>query len=84
MEIFLYIRDSSDEDEEEECFINEDKRRSGSLPPDISSDDNESQQPTMWLGTEDGYIHVYNCNDTIRTKRNKFKFQPGSPVQCIM
>ena len=29
----------------------------------------------MWLGTEDGTIHVYNCSDNIRdTERN---FGPG-------
>ena len=23
-------------------------------------------QATMWLGTEDGTIHIYNCTDNIR------------------
>ncbi|XP_047494989.1 rho guanine nucleotide exchange factor 17-like [Penaeus chinensis] len=50
----------------------------------MGSDDSDNQQPTMWLGTEDGFIHVYNCSDTIRIKKNKFKFQPGSPVHCII
>lgn len=40
--------------------------------------------PTMWLGTEDGCIHVYNCTDNIRTKKNKIKIQHGSAVYCIM
>ncbi|KAK3872868.1 hypothetical protein Pcinc_022083 [Petrolisthes cinctipes] len=78
--------DSSDEDEDEELPVDEDlrKRRSESLPPEMGCDDSENQQPTMWLGTEDGFIHVYNCSDTIRIKKNKFKFQPGSPVHCII
>ncbi|XP_042237395.1 rho guanine nucleotide exchange factor 17-like isoform X2 [Homarus americanus] len=78
--------DSSDDDEDEEIPMDEDirKRRSESLPPEMSSDDTDNQQPTMWLGTEDGFIHVYNCSDTIRIKKNKFKFQPGSPVHCII
>nr|XP_045609948.1 LOW QUALITY PROTEIN: uncharacterized protein LOC123765431 [Procambarus clarkii] len=78
--------DSSDDDEDEEIHVDEDirKRRSESLPPEMGSDDTDNQQPTMWLGTEDGFIHVYNCSDTIRIKKNKFKFQPGSPVHCII
>lgn len=56
---------------------------------DISSIDNTTteedvNQPTMWLGTEDGCIHVYNCNDNIRIKKNKVKIQHGSSVHCIM
>ncbi|XP_054270541.1 rho guanine nucleotide exchange factor 17 isoform X2 [Macrosteles quadrilineatus] len=41
-------------------------------------------QPTMWLGTEDGCIHVYNSSDNIRTKRNKIKIQHGSSVHSII
>lgn len=76
----------SDDDEDEEMPIDDDmrKRRSESLPPEMGCDNSENHQPTMWLGTEDGFIHVYNCSDTIRIKKNKFKFQPGSPVHCII
>ncbi|XP_014488562.1 PREDICTED: rho guanine nucleotide exchange factor 17 isoform X2 [Dinoponera quadriceps] len=63
----------------------------GSVTPcgDVSSTDNTAteediNQPTMWLGTEDGYIHVYNCNDNIRIKKNKVKIQHGSGVHCII
>ncbi|KAK8749646.1 hypothetical protein OTU49_015465 [Cherax quadricarinatus] len=78
--------DSSDDDEDEEIPVDEEirRRRSESLPPEMGTDDTDNQQPTMWLGTEDGFIHVYNCSDTIRIKKNKFKFQPGSPVHCII
>lgn len=46
-----------------------------------SCDDGESQ---MWLGTEDGYIHVYNCTDNIRIKKNKIKIQHVSAVNSIL
>jgi len=38
----------------------------------------------MWLGTEDGTIHVYNCSDNIRIKKNKEKFTHSSPVLSIL
>lgn len=41
-------------------------------------------QSTMWLGTEDGCIHVYNCTDNIRTKKNKIKIQQISAVYSIL
>lgn len=47
--------------------------------------ENDSRsQPTMWLGTEDGCIHVYNCTDNIRTKKNKIKIQQVSAVYSIL
>ncbi|CAA9999436.1 unnamed protein product [Nesidiocoris tenuis] len=63
---------SSDDDEhpEEENELTE-------MGEDISSG-------TMWLGTEDGCIHVYNCTDNIRTKKNKIKIQHNAPVHCII
>ncbi|XP_012348159.1 rho guanine nucleotide exchange factor 17 isoform X4 [Apis florea] len=60
-----------------------------SLSGDVPSIDNvtteeDVNQPTMWLGTEDGCIHVYNCNDNIRIKKNKVKIQHNSSVHCII
>ncbi|XP_033212658.1 rho guanine nucleotide exchange factor 17 isoform X2 [Belonocnema kinseyi] len=60
-----------------------------SVGGDVSSIDGatieeDTNQPTMWLGTEDGCIHVYNCSDNIRIKKNKVKIQHGSCVQCII
>ncbi|XP_063832682.1 rho guanine nucleotide exchange factor 17-like [Ostrinia nubilalis] len=51
-----------------------------------SSEDSSSSanQPTMWLGTEDGCIHVYNCLDNIRVKKNKVKMQHNSGVHSIV
>lgn len=61
-------------------------RRSKSEPitNDAGLEETDNQQPTMWLGTEDGNIHVYNCSDNIRIKKNKVKIQHGSSVFCIM
>ena len=70
--------------------LEEDSKRirsaSDSLACDTSSgtEDTDNLQPTMWLGTEDGCIHVYNCSDNIRIKKNKVKIQHGSSVHCIM
>lgn len=50
----------------------------------IESDDTDTHQSTMWLGTEDGCIHVYNSTDNIRIKKNKIKIQHGASVLCIM
>merc|ERR550519_216517 len=45
----------------------------------------QQQAPaTMWLGTEDGTIHVYNCTDNIRIKKNKDKFCHPAPVLAIL
>lgn len=38
----------------------------------------------MWLGTEDGCIHVYNCTDNIRIKKNKIKISHISAVYSIL
>lgn len=41
-------------------------------------------QSTMWLGTEDGCVHVYNSTDNIRIKKNKIKIQHSSAVYSIL
>lgn len=46
--------------------------------------DETEGQPTMWLGTEDGCIHVYNCTDNIRIKKNKIKMQLVSAIYFIL
>lgn len=50
----------------------------------IDSDETDCQQATVWLGTEDGCIHVYNSNDNIRIKKNKIRMQHGFSILCIM
>lgn len=47
-------------------------------------EESDNQQSTMWLGTEDGCIHVYNCTDNIRIKKNKIKIQHISAVHAIL
>ncbi|XP_045481374.1 rho guanine nucleotide exchange factor 17 isoform X2 [Harmonia axyridis] len=39
---------------------------------------------TMWIGTEDGYIHVYSSTDNIRIKRNKTKIRHNSSILSII
>ncbi|XP_024084629.1 rho guanine nucleotide exchange factor 17 isoform X2 [Cimex lectularius] len=59
----------------------EDEEREDENEPQVSED---TLTGTMWLGTEDGYIHVYNCTDNIRTKKNKVKIQHNASVQNII
>ncbi|XP_058821549.1 uncharacterized protein LOC131683523 [Topomyia yanbarensis] len=49
-----------------------------------NSEEADVQQSTMWLGTEDGCIHVYNCTDNIRIKKNKIKIPHISAVYSIL
>ncbi|KZC08519.1 Rho guanine nucleotide exchange factor 17 [Dufourea novaeangliae] len=57
----------------------------GDVPSiDSSATEEDTNQPTMWLGTEDGCVHVYNCNDNIRIKKNKVKLQHNSSVHSII
>ncbi|KAJ8297486.1 hypothetical protein KUTeg_024017 [Tegillarca granosa] len=44
----------------------------------------DSHKSTMWLGTEDGCIHIFQCTDNIKTTKNKLKIHHGSPVYCIV
>lgn len=49
-----------------------------------NSEETDALQSTMWLGTEDGCIHVYNCTDNIRIKKNKIKIPHISAVYSIL
>ncbi|KAF4523303.1 hypothetical protein B566_EDAN009426, partial [Ephemera danica] len=83
----IQFESSSSSSDDEECL-----EESGELNTDScqhlnqASDDaiDEADSPTMWLGTEDGYIHVYNSTDNIRIKKNKIKIHHGSAVHCII
>uniref|UniRef100_A0A8D9BUD0 Rho guanine nucleotide exchange factor 17 n=1 Tax=Cacopsylla melanoneura TaxID=428564 RepID=A0A8D9BUD0_9HEMI len=66
--------DENEDDEEQIC--DQDEEGAG--------EDELQMQATMWLGTEDGCIHVYNCVDNIRIKKNKLKIQHGSAVHSII
>lgn len=51
---------------------------------DDIKENQQQHQSTMWLGTEDGCIHIYNCTDNIRTKKNKIKIQLAHSVYSIL
>ncbi|XP_061485056.1 rho guanine nucleotide exchange factor 17 isoform X2 [Rhineura floridana] len=55
----------------------------GSLE-DLLSVDPEAYQSSMWLGTEDGCIHVYQSSDNIRNRKNSMKMQHSASVTCIL
>ncbi|XP_063807274.1 rho guanine nucleotide exchange factor 17 isoform X2 [Pseudophryne corroboree] len=55
----------------------------GSLE-DMLSIDPEAYQSSMWLGTEDGCIHVYQSSDNIRNRKNSMKMQHAAAVMCIL
>ncbi|KAH3843698.1 rho guanine nucleotide exchange factor 17-like [Dreissena polymorpha] len=71
----------------------EGKRPSMSSQGDKSSQDSilttgswiqDRLKSTMWLGTEDGCIHIFQCTDNIKTTKNKLKIQLGYPVYSIL
>ncbi|XP_042315875.1 rho guanine nucleotide exchange factor 17 [Sceloporus undulatus] len=55
----------------------------GSLE-DLLNTDPEAYQSSMWLGTEDGCIHVYQSSDNIRNRKNSMKMQHSASVTCIL
>ncbi|XP_072849552.2 rho guanine nucleotide exchange factor 17 isoform X1 [Pogona vitticeps] len=55
----------------------------GSLE-DLLSLDPEAYQSSVWLGTEDGCIHVYQSSDNIRNRKNSLKMQHSASVTCIL
>ncbi|XP_077519002.1 rho guanine nucleotide exchange factor 17 [Amblyomma americanum] len=83
--------ESSEDEEEEEEGNSESQEEEQQTKPQESSkvpkeevEETDNHFPTMWLGTEDGCIHVYNCNDNIRIKKNKMKVQHSAAVHCII
>nr|CAH7735584.1 unnamed protein product [Callosobruchus chinensis] len=75
--------DSSSSTEEDVAGPSEERQTSSET--DRCSEEGGDRQPsTMWLGTEDGCIHVYNSTDNIRTKKNKIKVQLGAAILCIV
>ncbi|XP_071216168.1 rho guanine nucleotide exchange factor 17-like isoform X2 [Salvelinus alpinus] len=51
---------------------------------DLLSIDPEAYQSSVWLGTEDGCIHVYQSSDNIRNRRNSLKMQHSAPILCVL
>lgn len=78
---------SSSEEDKSDCDEQEDNKYPiGAVvdPINVECEESDGQQSTMWLGTEDGCIHIYNSSDNIRIKKNKYKLQHGSAILCIM
>lgn len=77
---------SSDEEEKSDSEQNDEPQKivDNVEATSMDLDETDSQQSTMWLGTEDGCIHVYNSGDNIRIKKNKIRLQHSSPILCIM
>ncbi|XP_073831491.1 rho guanine nucleotide exchange factor 17 isoform X2 [Musca autumnalis] len=51
---------------------------------DSNPDESDGNQSTMWIGTEDGCIHVYNSTDNIRIKKNRIKIEHHAAVYSIL
>ncbi|CAM9604887.1 unnamed protein product [Lampetra planeri] len=51
---------------------------------ELLSMDPEAHTSSMWLGTEDGCIHVYQSSDNIRNRKNSLKMQHPAAVMCIL
>ncbi|CAH1103614.1 unnamed protein product [Psylliodes chrysocephalus] len=83
----MHFDSSSSSDEDDNCDneINEEPQKQlDSETCSIDNDETDNQQSTMWLGTEDGAIHIYNCSDNIRIKKNKVKLQLGASILSII
>ncbi|XP_010902137.2 rho guanine nucleotide exchange factor 17 [Esox lucius] len=51
---------------------------------DLLSIDPEAYQSSVWLGTEDGCIHVYQSSDNIRNRKNSMKMQHAASILNIL
>ncbi|XP_075146782.1 rho guanine nucleotide exchange factor 17 isoform X2 [Haematobia irritans] len=51
---------------------------------DSNPEESDGNQSTMWIGTEDGCIHVYNSTDNIRIKKNRIKIEHHAAVYSIL
>ncbi|XP_076590831.1 rho guanine nucleotide exchange factor 17 isoform X2 [Chaetodon auriga] len=51
---------------------------------DLLSIDPEAYQSSVWLGTEDGCIHVYQSSDNIRNRKNSMKMQHSASILCVL
>ncbi|KAG5892280.1 hypothetical protein JTB14_036246 [Gonioctena quinquepunctata] len=82
----MHFDSSSSSEEEDNCDneINEEPQKVQDSETCSIDEEADNHQSTMWLGTEDGCIHVYNCCDNIRIKKNKVKLQLGASILCII
>ncbi|XP_032783491.2 LOW QUALITY PROTEIN: uncharacterized protein LOC116921335 [Daphnia magna] len=80
---------SGSEDSADEDPANYNRYRSDSIPIEVnvlpaSEEADTTNQATMWLGTEDGCIHIYHCGENIRLKKNRTRIQQGAAVLCLV
>ncbi|KAJ8943415.1 hypothetical protein NQ318_020666 [Aromia moschata] len=83
----MHFDSSSSSDEDDNCdseHNEEPQRLVDSETCSVENEETDNQQSTMWLGTEDGCIHVYNSGDNIRIKKNKIKIQHNYSILCII
>ncbi|XP_006812718.1 rho guanine nucleotide exchange factor 17-like [Saccoglossus kowalevskii] len=71
---------SSDEDDDGGLTIH----KINDVLDDDDDEDPDNLKATMWLGTEDGCIHIYICNNTVRKDKAATKIQHAAAVQCII
>ncbi|KAG1681406.1 Rho guanine nucleotide exchange factor 17 [Nymphon striatum] len=74
--------DTSDEDDENESQ-DEEAAKLDDTPIHHQQKDGD-QQATMWIGTDDGHVHIYNCQDNIRIKKNKDRKEHSAAITCII
>lgn len=41
------------------------------------------EQWTVWLGTEDGILHIYDCSDSVRVKKGRHRVEHKAPLNCM-
>ncbi|XP_022250680.1 rho guanine nucleotide exchange factor 17-like [Limulus polyphemus] len=86
---FQLDSDSSDTGEEDsespdEHFTTKPNYAAGNyLVREDTKDEAVGEQSTMWLGTEDGCVHIYNCSDDIGTKKTRLKFNIQPPFSVL-
>ncbi|XP_076362739.1 rho guanine nucleotide exchange factor 17 isoform X3 [Tachypleus tridentatus] len=87
-EINVKFNRESSTDDDANGFQDDDSSKKPSIEYYLSREDSEelmyNNQPTMWLGTEEGCIHIYNCNDNICIKKHRLKIQHPASVHCIL
>ncbi|CAF1461333.1 unnamed protein product, partial [Adineta ricciae] len=86
--------DSSD-DEDTSTINNEDVFSIDSTTPsqqcillesDLPNEQQDTREATMWLGTDDGIILIFQCTETMKTVARKSRIvkQLGSPIHSIL
>lgn len=83
---FLNVSSSSDDSDSDDQTFTETTNVSfvgDESSFDGSTIDEDVNLPTMWLGTEDGYLHIYSCSDNIKIRKNKVKLMHGCSIHSI-